>query len=72
MNMMVFSWGIHNADDFSHVLEATYSEVVQWRLNSFKIPLGRVGKEFVYELSRLFLAFASASSMESIKAAIVL
>ena len=70
----VFSWGILNADDFSHALEATYSEVVHWRINSFKVPGGKVGKEFVHELSRLFAAFASASSMESIalKATIVL
>ena len=70
----MFSWGILNADDFSHALEATYSEVVHWRINSFKVPGGKVGKEFVHELSRLFAAFASASSMESIalKATIVL
>ena len=74
MSMPVFSWGIHNADDFSHALEATYSEVVHWRINSFKVPTGKVGKELVHELSRLFSAFASASSMESIalRAAIVL
>ena len=74
MNTPVFSWGIHNADDFSHALEATYSEVVHWRLNSLKVPAGKAGKEFVRELSRLFSAFASASSMESIalRAAIVL
>ena len=73
-SMPVFSWGNHNAEDFSHALEASYSEVVHWRLNSFKVPLGKAGKEFVHELSRLFLAFASASSMESIalKATIVL
>ena len=70
----VFSWGIHNTDDFSHALEATYSEVVHWRINNFKVPWDKVGKEFVHELSRLFSAFASASSMESIalRATIVL
>ena len=62
----VFSWEIHNADDFSHALEATYAEVVQWRLNKFKVPMGKAGKEFLHELSRMFLAFASSSSMESI------
>ena len=66
MNTPVFSWGIHNAEDFSHVLEATYSEVVHWRINSFKIPTGKAGKEFTNELSRLFSAFASASSMETV------
>ena len=62
----MFSWGIHNAEDFSQALEATYSETVHWRINSFKVPTGKAGKEFVQELSRLFSAFASAFSMESI------
>jgi len=61
MSMPVYSWGTHNADDFAHALEATYSEVVHWRMNAFKVPVGKVGKEFVQELSQLFLAFASAS-----------
>ena len=66
MSTPVFSWGIHNAEDFSQALEATYSETVHWRINSFKVSTGKAGKEFVQELSRLFSAFASASSMESI------
>ena len=74
MNTPVFSWGIHNAEDFFHALEATYSEVVYWRMNSFKVHTGKAGKEFTNELSRLFLALASASSMETValKAATVL
>ena len=38
------------------------------------MPASKAGKEFTHELSRLFLAFASASSMESValRAAIVL
>ena len=66
MNAPSFLWGSLNADDFSHALEGTYSEVVHWRLNNFKVPAGKNGKEFVRELSNLFSAFASASSMESI------
>ena len=62
MNAPSFRWGSLNAD----TLEGTYSEVVHWRLNNFKIPMGKSGKEFVRELSSLFSAFASAASMESI------
>ena len=70
----VFGWGSLDAESFSHALEVAYSEVVHWRSNSFKVPMGRVGKEFVNELSRLFSAFASSSSMESValRATIVL
>ena len=49
-----------------HELETAYSKVVHWRLNSFKVPTGKAGKEFFHELSCLFSAFASASSMESV------
>ena len=66
MSTPVFSGGIYCAEDFAHALEATYSEIVHWRINSFKVPAGKAGKEFVHGLFRLFLAFASASSMESI------
>ena len=65
-NVPSFRWGSLNADDFSHALEGTYAEVVHWRRNNFKVPTGKSGKEFVRELSSLFSAFASASSMESI------
>ena len=74
MSIPVFSLGIYCAEDFSHALETTNSEIVHWRINSFKIPVAKAGKEFAHELFRLFLSFASASSMESIalKAARVL
>ena len=36
-----FSWGTHNADDFIYELEAAYSEVVHWKLNSFLVRLGK-------------------------------
>ena len=43
----VFNWGSVDSDTFCHSLEASYSEVVHWRNNSFKIPSGNVGKKFV-------------------------
>ena len=70
----VFMWGTHSGEEFSSILKAIYSEVVHWRRNCFTVPLGKAGREFVSELSRLYLAFATASSLESIalKAAVVL
>ena len=32
-----------------------YDEVVHWKKNVFVVFFGRVGKEFVQELSRLFI-----------------
>ncbi len=70
----IFVWGKLNRDDFVHVIESSYSEVVHWRRNSFLVPSGAVGKDFVAELSRLFLAYAESSALECIalKAATVL
>lgn len=54
-----------DADRFSHALEGIYGEVVHWRPNIFKIPLGNSGKYFVHKSLESY-TFASASSMESI------
>ncbi len=43
----VFSWGVHSA---TVILEA---EVIHWRKNSFTVPFGKAGKEFVDELSNV-------------------
>ena len=62
----VFNWGSVDSNTFCHSLEASYSEVVHWRNNSFKIPSGNVGKKFVLELARLFRSAGEGSSLESI------
>ena len=51
-----------------------YDEVVHWRKNCFKIPLGNVGKSFVAEMSRLYTAFVATSTLECIalKATVIL
>ena len=56
------------------MLEATYDEVVHWRKNCFKIPLGNAGRSLVDELSRLYSAFADASALEcvALRATVVL
>ena len=68
-----FTWGPCVSVTFINSLN-TYSKVVHWRPNLFKVPFGKAGKSFVSELARLYKAFASSSAMESItmKAAIVL
>ena len=61
-----FQWGRLGGDDFAHALHSAYSEIVHWRRNVFLVPSGSAGKAFVRELTRLFLAFAQASSVESV------
>ena len=70
----VFTWGECTATEFSTKLEEAYKTVIHWRKNCFTPPSGRAGKGFVSELSRLYQAFGTASTLESValKATIVL
>ena len=68
-----FTWGEMDGVKVAEDIDRIYSEIVHWRHNVFKIPSGKQGKAFVYEMARLFNAYAEASSMEgvAIKAAMV-
>ena len=69
-----FVWGLHDAESFIQAINVTYSEVVHWKKNSFFVPYGNVGKQFVSELSKLYRAYAEGSAIECIalKAATVM
>jgi len=62
----MFVWGQLDASTFIPSLEATYNEVVRWKRNTFLVPYGAAGKEFVSELSRLYRAYAEGSALESV------
>ena len=59
-------WGDHDSVTFTDALSSAYSEVVHWKANIFKVPLGRGGKQFVGELSTLFYAYSESSALEPI------
>ena len=59
-----FSWGDLDPANFCQSLKEAYVEVVHWKKNLFKVPLGNIGKSFVAEFSRLYNAFASGSALE--------
>ena len=69
-----FVWGSLDGPTCVSVISDSYDVVVHWRPNLFRLPAGRVGEHFIKELSRLFSAFASNSSLESValKAAFLL
>ena len=69
-----FSWGSSDSANFINSLNDVYDEIVHWKPNLFKVPYGKAGKSFVFELARLYKAFASRSALECIalKAAVVL
>ena len=48
------------------LLDITYDEVVHWRRNCFSVLFGKAGRDFVSELSRLYLAYGSASMLEAV------
>ena len=62
----VFTWGEHDATQFTDTANAAYAEAVHWRMNLFKVPYEKAGKSFVSELARLFKAFATSSALESV------
>lgn len=51
---------------FAQIVNDAYAEVVHWRRNYFTVPFGNAGKKFVSELSQLYLAFGSASTLEAV------
>ena len=61
-----FVWGEYDSPTFIASLSSAYTEIVHWRRNTFKVPLGRGGKQFVSELGRLFRAYSEASALEPV------
>ena len=62
----VFSWGELDSVHFVDTLTAACNEAIHWKPNLFKVPYGRVGKSFVFELARLFKSFATHTALESV------
>ena len=58
-----FTWGDVEASAFVSSITAAYSEVVNWRRNTFAVPSGGLGKN---QLARLFRAYADASALEGV------
>ena len=61
-----FHWGPVDAAAFSLSLDSAYQEVVHWRKNSFDMPHGSAGKQFVAELAQLCRAVGEGSALESV------
>ena len=62
----MFTWGEHDATQFTDTVNTAYAEAVHCKMNLFKVPYGKAGKSFVSELARLFKAFATSSALESV------
>ena len=61
-----FKWGQLSGHDFGLMLQSAQAEIAHWRKNSFLVPSGNVGKDFIRELTSLLSAYAQGSAMESV------
>ena len=50
-----FQWGEIDGTTVVESINDAYEEVIHWKRNSFLVPSGRIGKEFVLELARLYI-----------------
>ena len=69
-----YMWGSRDGPTMCDKVMASYSEVIHWKRNVFRIPSGKAGKAFVSEMAKLFQAFAEEHRIESfaLTAAVVL
>ena len=52
------SWGHHTGEDeILKVIRETYKEIIAWKKNLFLLPRGKVGRDFIIELTRLVNLF---------------
>ena len=63
-----FQWGEIDGTTVVESINDAYEEVIHWKRNSFLVvvPSGRIGKEFVLELARLYQAYADNTTLYSI------
>ena len=61
-----FVWGMYECSALVHQVDTAFDEAVHWKRNILKVPQGNAGKLFAQEVSRLFSAFATASTMEAL------
>ena len=61
-----FTWGNLSGVEFVQIVNDAYTEIVHWRRNCFTVPFGKAGRNFVSDLSKLYLAFGSASILEAV------
>ena len=53
----IFTWGSLDACSFIKLIEKAYAQTVHWKMNTFPVPFGKAGTQFVFELARLYRAF---------------
>ena len=66
------TWGSLKGEDIIKSVNLAYSKIVKWRKNLFKVPTGKVGQEFIEEVTKVLSFFVSGSHFESIALTMVM
>ena len=61
-----YHWGDLDGSSLEQTINAASEVVVHWRQNTFLVPYGKGGCQFVRELARLYRAYAHATVLESV------
>ena len=56
----------------SSVIDGAYNEITTWRKNTFLVPYGKIGRDFIDQLSKHINDCNNETAMQHLKAAIVL
>ena len=60
------TWGDLKGKDLMDAVNNAFVETAQWRRNLFNLPTGKVGQDFIAELTRILDQFASGTIFEPI------
>ena len=61
-----FRWDDRDGPSALQAIDSAYAEVVHWRCNTFMVPSGKAGKDYVREQARLLTAYADVTALEQI------
>ena len=64
MSVANFQWGASDAFAVTLAFDCAYAEIIHWLCNIFQLPSGKVGRDFIRELSHLFTAYAEHKPIE--------
>ena len=53
-------------EDITNQIKSMYSEIITWSKNLFMLPKGKVGKDFVHELTRIINHFVEKSEWQDL------
>ena len=63
---MEFQWGDKDGETYCKLIVDAFGVMVQWRRNSFLVPSGKDGEDFVLELAKLYQAYADNTTLHSL------